>query len=280
VTTPTDWSSYDTIAARYDDVWGSRFEAVARLLWDNVPVRPQASVLDIGTGTGIVLKAAAARLPEALLTGCDRSTGMIRVAGSRLPAARLVAADAASLSFREGTFDVVAASFVLSHLADYETGLTEARRVLRADGIFAMTSWAADADVHGQAWRRLLAEVVSEDRVRAAIARVAPWEGLFETAAGVEGALSTAGFSKREVHTATVECRLPLEDFLADREMSSAGRFARHTLGPSAWQSFMARAHGHLRQRFGSVLDLPRRILIGVGHQPAHDLCATPSSRA
>ena len=280
MTTPTDWSSYDTIAARYDEVWGSRFEAVARLLWDHLPVRPQASVLDIGTGTGIVLQAAAARLPEALLTGCDRSTGMLRVAGSRLPAARLFAADAASLPFRERTFDVVTASFVLSHLADYGPGLTEARRVLRADGIFAMTSWAADADVHGQAWRKLLAEVVSEDRVRAAIARVAPSEGLFETGGGVERSLSTAGFTHVEVHASTVECRLPLEHFLADRELSSAGRFARHALGSSAWQSFLAYAHNHLHQRFGSVVEFSRRILIGIGHQPTHGLRATPSSNA
>jgi ubiquinone/menaquinone biosynthesis C-methylase UbiE len=278
VTLPTDWSSYDTIAARYDEVWGSRFEAVARLLWDHVPLQPKASVLDIGTGTGIVLEALGARLPEIRLAGCDRAVGMIQVARSRLPGARIVAADAANLPFRDGSFDVVTASFVLSHLPDYEAGLTEAYRALTADGIFAMTSWAADTDVHGKAWRELLAEVVSEDRVRAAVARVAPWEGLFETPAGVEGALSTAGFANREVHTLTVECRLPVEQFVADRELSSAGRFARHALGSSAWQSFLARAHDTLQQRFGSVLELPRRILIGIGHhKPAHGPRATPS---
>ncbi len=50
----TDWFAYDPIAGRYDDAWGSRFEAVAKLVWQSVPPARGASVLDIGTGTGIL----------------------------------------------------------------------------------------------------------------------------------------------------------------------------------------------------------------------------------
>ena len=97
----TDWSSYDNIAGRYDDVWGSRFETVARFVRERVSLTRGASVLDIGTGTGIVPQALGSRALElSAVTGCDRSAGMIHVARSRMPALRLVAAFPGALSLR------------------------------------------------------------------------------------------------------------------------------------------------------------------------------------
>ena len=62
--TGVSWPSYDGIAARYDDVWGGRFEAVARLIWERVSTGPGALLLDVGTGTGIVPHAMGARLSD------------------------------------------------------------------------------------------------------------------------------------------------------------------------------------------------------------------------
>ena len=142
----SDWSSYDTIAARYDDVWGSRFEAVARLLCERMPLGRGTAHLDVGTGTGIVLRALASQASGSNLAGCDRSIGMIRAARARMPEGRFVAADAMTLPFRDASFDAVTASFVLSHIADLEAGLQEAHRVLKPGGRFAMTSWSTDTD--------------------------------------------------------------------------------------------------------------------------------------
>jgi ubiquinone/menaquinone biosynthesis C-methylase UbiE len=266
----TDWSSYDTIAGRYDEVWGSRFEAVARLIWERVSPARGASVLDIGTGTGIVPHALGSRALELSgVTGCDRSAGMIRAARARMPALRLVAADAATLPFRDSAFDVATASFVLSHLQSYETALIEAHRVLRPGGTFAMTSWAADTDAHGDAWRQLLADAVSKDLLQAAVAEVAPSESCFESTAGVESALTRAGFAGVEVHTHLLEYRLYLEQFLADRELSSGGRFARHTLGVDDWGRFVAHAREELGRRFGPLFTFTRGVLIGLGQRAA-----------
>jgi hypothetical protein len=54
---------------------------------------------------------------------------MLRRAG---PALHPVAADAATLPFRDGSFDLVLAALSLSHLVDLAAGLGEARRVGRA----------------------------------------------------------------------------------------------------------------------------------------------------
>ncbi len=266
----TDWASYDNVAARYDDVWGSRFEAVARLVCGHVSLTRGSCVLDIGTGTGIVLQALGSQVSEgSRLTGCDRSTGMIRVARSRAPAARLVAADAVTQPFRDSTFDAARASFVLSHLGNHEDGLLEARRVLKPGGVFAMTSWAADADEHGEAWRELLAGAVSKDLLQAAVARVVPGEAHFESALSVRSALTTAGFARVEVHVHALNYTIPLDHFLADRSLGSGGRFARHTLGPNAWVRFVACAREELGRRFGSVFECTRGVLIGLGQRGA-----------
>lgn len=266
----TDWSSYDNIALRYDDVWGSRFEAVARFIWERVPLTKAASVLDIGTGTGIVLQALGSRALEgSRLTGCDGSTRMIQVARGRIPGARFVAGDAMTLPFRDSSFEAATASFVLSHLRNYEVGLREARRVLKPGGMFAMTSWAADADAHGDAWRELLAGAVSKDALQAAVARVVPWEAHFESPANVEDALTAAGFAGVQIHAPTLDYTISLDHFLADRELGAAGRFARHDLGAGGWARFVARAREDLERRFGSVFKCSRGILIGRGERGA-----------
>jgi ubiquinone/menaquinone biosynthesis C-methylase UbiE len=262
----TDWSSYDNIAARYDEVWGSRFEEVARHIGERVPLPRGSSVLDIGAGTGIVLDALQSRSSDGVRwIGCDRSAGMIRVARSRVPAARFVEANVVRLPFRSASFDAVTASFVLSHLRDCEAGLSEARRVLKPGGVLAMSSWAADEDVHGEAWRGLLADAIPKERVQAAVAQVAPAESRFERADGVERALLDAGFSGVAVHSLNLNYVIPVDHFLADREISSGGRFARHTLGAERWSRFLARAREDLERRFGATFACSRGVWIGVG---------------
>ena len=127
-----DWSSYDRIVDRYDERWGGRFEAVARQIW--TIIRPQSGVraLDIGTGSGIVPRALPAVVTDVgLAVGCDPSLAMLRQAANRVSNLHLISADAAALPFADRTFDVVTASFVLSHVPDYSTALAESHRVLR-----------------------------------------------------------------------------------------------------------------------------------------------------
>ena len=264
----TDWRSYDHIARRYDDVLGHRFEAVARHIWALTPPAAGAIVLDIGTGTGIVPRTLGARLGQlAGVIGCDRSAGMLSFARATMPSLRVLAAEATVLPFRHSIFDVVTASFVLSHLLNYRAGLVEVYRVLKPSGVFIMTSWTANTDPYSQAWSELLAEAVSKDRLQEAVAQVAPSEGYFENVENVKTALNEAGFARVEGHTFAVECSLSLDRFLADRELSSGGRFAQHALGADGWCRFAANASGKLRRSFGSHFDYSRGVLIGLGHR-------------
>jgi len=262
----SDWRSYDHIALRYDAVWGHRFEAVARHLWGLIRPAPGAVVLDIGTGTGIVPRALGSGVDQlAGVIGCDRSTGMLSIAKAQMPTLQVVAAEVTDLPFQNAIFDVATASFVLSHLPDHKAGLVEAYRVLKPSGVFGMTSWTANADPYSQAWGELLAEAVSKDGLSEATTQVAPSENYFQTVNNVELALTEAGFSGVEVRTVAFEWSFSLELYLADRELSSGGRFARYALGPDAWGRFMAKARQELRRSFGSELRYNREVLVGLG---------------
>jgi ubiquinone/menaquinone biosynthesis C-methylase UbiE len=84
-------------------------------------------VLDLGAGTGVAGRAALAA-GAGLVVAADVAAPMLRLCR---PPLRPVIADATALPFRPGSFDLVVAAFVLSHLPSVAAGLAEARRVGR-----------------------------------------------------------------------------------------------------------------------------------------------------
>lgn len=92
----------------------------------------RGNVLEIGVGTGVNLQLYG---PEARVTGCDTSLEMLAWAAHRPQnGIVLTQTDVQHLPFADGSFDVVAASFVFCSVTDPALGLAEARRVLRAGG--------------------------------------------------------------------------------------------------------------------------------------------------
>ena len=91
-------------------------------------------ILDAGCGAGPLF--AALRDRGAVVTGFDKSTGMLELARRRLgDAADLHEADLGSpLPFPNGAFDDVIASLVLHYLEDWTAPLAELRRVLKPGG--------------------------------------------------------------------------------------------------------------------------------------------------
>ena len=84
-------------------------------------------VLDLGAGTGMAGRAALAAGARAVVS-VDLAPAMLRECSAR---AHPLAADAQALPFRDGSFDLVVASFSLGHLPSLGAGLREARRVGR-----------------------------------------------------------------------------------------------------------------------------------------------------
>ncbi len=122
-------NAYDHAA----DAWAAGparvYARLAEALLDHSPVpMAGADVLDVGAGTAVV--ADAARRREARLTlASDTAAGMLRRRSAGILA---VLGDASRLPFPDRSFDLVAAGFCLSHLADPAAALQEWRRVAGA----------------------------------------------------------------------------------------------------------------------------------------------------
>jgi demethylmenaquinone methyltransferase / 2-methoxy-6-polyprenyl-1,4-benzoquinol methylase len=92
------------------------------------------SVIDVGTGTGL-LAAAAVRIvgDPACVTGVDPSPGMI--AHARVPAGvRLLAGSAEAIPAADAVADFVSLGYALRHIGDLSAAFAEFYRVLRPDG--------------------------------------------------------------------------------------------------------------------------------------------------
>ncbi|HWI40253.1 MAG TPA: methyltransferase domain-containing protein [Verrucomicrobiae bacterium] len=134
-------SSFDRGAAAYERHAEVQRRVVGRLLADLSGFPNPRRVLDVGSGTGMLLQGIRRMFPGTLAVGVDLAHGMNRKAYEALGGETLlVTADAERLPFADRSFDLVVSSSALQWLETLEAAFTEVRRVL-ADGgrfLFAM----------------------------------------------------------------------------------------------------------------------------------------------
>ena len=94
-------------------------------------------VLDVGSGTGYLLRQLAARVPDAVeLVGVDAAAPMVRVAQEATadPRVRFQPGTAERLPGPDDAFDLVVSTTSFDHWADQQAGLLECARVLAPGG--------------------------------------------------------------------------------------------------------------------------------------------------
>lgn len=98
-----------------------------------------ACYMDVGCSSGYMLEDVAARYPKALLCGCDCfSAGLLQCHG-RLPKIPLFQTDITQAPVGEGIFDAVSCLNVLEHINDDMAALRSMRRMLKPDGLLALS---------------------------------------------------------------------------------------------------------------------------------------------
>jgi ubiquinone/menaquinone biosynthesis C-methylase UbiE len=96
--------------------------------------RSPKRILDVGCGTGLLLRQLAQRLPHAELTGVDAAQGMIEAANSTGERLRYLQCSAERLPFSGASFDLVISTTSFDHWTDQAAGLAECHRVLAPGG--------------------------------------------------------------------------------------------------------------------------------------------------
>jgi SAM-dependent methyltransferase len=118
------------------------FAEWAPLLVEASEVQPGHRVLDVACGTGVVARAAAARVGGAgEVAGVDRSQAMLDVAARQLPDATFHLGDAGRLPFAEDGFDRVLCQASLMFFPDPGAALAEMARVVAPDGRVGLQVW-------------------------------------------------------------------------------------------------------------------------------------------
>ena len=134
-------TSYDAAAALQERV---RNELLGRL--EDFPLAPK-SILDLGAGTGHSSRALKRRYPAAIVVAVDIAPGMLEKAREQsrwLRRFERVRADAYSLPFAAGSFDLIFSSLMLQWCDDLDAVFAEIARVLKPGGALIFSTFGPD----------------------------------------------------------------------------------------------------------------------------------------
>lgn len=124
------------------------FDKVHRGVLQRIPAGfTPTSILDIGCGTGRLLRRMQARWPSAALVGVDLSEGMVAQAREQTSGATIYLAPAEHLPLENDSADLVTSTVSFHHWSDQAQGVCEAARVLRPGGLFVLADMSLTA--HG-----------------------------------------------------------------------------------------------------------------------------------
>jgi len=161
------WSGvYDSVdtfpgLGRWEKRW--RLEAIEMLA-----LKPSDLVLDVGTGTGLIVPWLASRLKTGKVIGIDISEKMLAKARERAEKcsvadrAEFKLDDAEKMSFPDNYFDKVIATYALTTIPNPEKMVQEISRVMKPSGTFVLLDTGPPKSFGGKfvhAWMRACAKV-------------------------------------------------------------------------------------------------------------------------
>jgi ubiquinone/menaquinone biosynthesis C-methylase UbiE len=138
-------AEYARAAEHYDEKWAFYVEATTRETLRRLPMTSGARVLDVGCGTGELMRRLRAKYPHAVLAGLDPVAEMLAVARDKLSGNEdLRAGYADALPWGAGSFDVVVSCNMFHYISHPVEALREMGRVLRPGGSLVLTDWCDD----------------------------------------------------------------------------------------------------------------------------------------
>jgi ubiquinone/menaquinone biosynthesis C-methylase UbiE len=259
-----------TMAAVYNRVATPlQFAPPAKDLVEMLQLQIGDTVLDVGTGTGAVALAAMPALGSTgFVVGVDAAIEMLAFA-RRSAGYPVAVAQIPELPYRDRTFDVVTASFVITHVPDYGRGLSELVRICRIGGRVGMTAWGSLPNPGAQLWSDIASQYVPRKQLDNAFRAQIPWDEWFSQPANIRQALEDAGMATVTIQTRQYHVRMSSTDFLSAREASVQGIVLRQELNDDGWDQFRHRVRDAFRNRFGESVEYDRDVHFGTGVRSA-----------
>jgi ubiquinone/menaquinone biosynthesis C-methylase UbiE len=217
-------ASYDRVRP-VDEKWWELFDLVER----EADLEGRR-VLDVGCGTGRLEVALGGR---ARVWGIDPEPKMLDVARRNAPEATFKLGRAESLPFKDGWFER-AVMWLSAHLVDRSVAFAEVRRVLGADGRFAVATF--DPSYFDVFWlNTFFPSMEAVDRAR------------FPTAEGLEAELGGAGFAEVRLIRLSQNASHPREEGLARIRKGHISTF--DLISREEYEEGLARAERELPER-------------------------------
>lgn len=138
-----DATAYERFMGRWSALLAPAFLDVVHL----DAVRAPGRVLDVGSGTGHLARAVAARWPRCEVVGVDPAPGFVEAALSHVhadgtsPRVRFELGEAGDLPVDDGSVDAALSLLVLNFVPDAGRAMAEMRRVTRPGGVVAAAVW-------------------------------------------------------------------------------------------------------------------------------------------
>ncbi len=263
-------------AATFEQVGPPVFSHFGRRLVELAQIPEGARVLDIATGRGAVLFAAAERVgAQGHVTGIDLAKDMVEETRREIKRWALTNVDvqfmdAEHLEFPDESFDFVFCAFAIFFFPQLARAFSEMMRVLKPGGRVAVSTWGPE-DQRIKWYQDLVESYLSEKETESDTQlNTGP---VFDTSEGLNAILASAGFTEIEILPESKEFSYADENEFWAVLWSHGARknleAIERKLGKEGLQRFQAAASQHLKmmQQTGGITEL-NAALFGFAARP------------